>query len=108
MALRWQGLELLNFKYLQKMNNEQNVEGLNVSPAIAKPMLAAGWISVKERMPQDVTPVLVFGYCCDVCHNVRIAEYEVDGWWESFHGTDLHFEPEYWMPLPVPEGLACR
>lgn len=72
------------------------------------PMLAAGWISVKERMPPDVTPVLVFGYCCDVCHNVRIAEYEVDGWWESFHGTDLHFEPEYRMPLPVPEGLACR
>ena len=31
------GLELLNFKYLQKMNKEQNVEGLNVSPAIAKP-----------------------------------------------------------------------
>ena len=35
------GLELLNFKYLQKMNKEQNVEGLNVSPAIAKPMLPA-------------------------------------------------------------------
>lgn len=40
-ALRWQGLKLLNFKYLQKMNKETNVEGLNVSPAIAKPMLAA-------------------------------------------------------------------
>lgn len=34
--MRWQDLELLNFKYLQKMNNEQNVEGLNVSPAIRK------------------------------------------------------------------------
>jgi len=34
-----QGLELLNFKKVQKMNKEQNVEGLNVSPAIAKPML---------------------------------------------------------------------
>lgn len=41
MALRWQGLELLNFKYLQKMNNKQNDEGLNVNPAIAKPMLPA-------------------------------------------------------------------
>jgi len=35
------GLELLNSKYLQKMTKEQNVEGLNVSPAIAKPMLPA-------------------------------------------------------------------
>lgn len=35
------GIELLNFKYLQKMNNEKNVEDLNVSPAIAKPMLPA-------------------------------------------------------------------
>jgi len=39
--LRWQGLELLTFKTVQKMNKEQNVEGLNVSPAIAKPMLPA-------------------------------------------------------------------
>jgi len=39
--LRWQGLGLLNFKTVQKMNTEQNVDGLNVSPAIAKPMLAA-------------------------------------------------------------------
>lgn len=90
------------------MNNENKDEAIPSSGNIANALLAAGWISVKERMPPDVTPVLVFGYCCDVCHNVRIAEYEVDGWWESFHGTDLHFEPEYWMPLPVPEGLACR
>jgi hypothetical protein len=37
--LRWQGLELITLKTVQKMNKEQNVEGLNVSPAIAKPML---------------------------------------------------------------------
>jgi len=32
-------------------------------------------------------------------------EYEIDGWWESYHGNDLTFEPEYWMPLPFPS--AC-
>lgn len=32
-------LELLNFKTVQKMNNEQNVDGFKVIPAIAKPML---------------------------------------------------------------------
>lgn len=50
--MRWQGLELLNFKYLQKMNKETNVEGLNVSPAIAKPMLPAVFLSGKDKVEQ--------------------------------------------------------
>jgi hypothetical protein len=64
--LRWQGLELLNFKYLQKMNNEQNVEGLNVSPAIAKPMLPAvfvGQVLFREKFnrnaPSEIVEVTV-------------------------------------------------
>ena len=69
-------------------------------------LLAAGWIPVKEKMPPQITPVLVFGCCCDVCYNIRIAEYEVDGWWESYHGSDLHFEPEFWMPLPFPSACS--
>lgn len=36
-----QGLELLNLINLQKINKEQNIEGLNVSPAIEKLMLGA-------------------------------------------------------------------
>lgn len=55
-ALRWRGLELLNFKYLQKMNNKQNVEGLNVSPAIAKPMLAD--VTVDRITPENITSIL--------------------------------------------------
>lgn len=47
--MRWQGLELLNFKTVQKMNKEQNVEGLNVSPAIAKPMLAAVYVATWQE-----------------------------------------------------------
>ena len=64
-------------------------------------LLSAGWISVGELMPQRVTPVLVLGWCCEVCHNIRIAEWE-DKWWESNHGENLHFKPEFWMPLPFP------
>lgn len=47
--MRWQGIELLNFKYLLKMNKETKVEDLNVSPAIAKPMLPAVLLDVNER-----------------------------------------------------------
>jgi len=83
--------------------NENSIEEPNGN--FANTLLATGWIPVTERMPPNVTPVLVFGWCCDICHNIRIAEYEIDGWWESYHGNDLTFEPEYWMPLPFPS--AC-
>ena len=78
---------------------------INDSNLSLEDLLKAGWIPVSERMPPDITPVLVFGFCCEICHNIRIAEYEVNGWWESYHGSDLHFEPEFWQPLPFPS--AC-
>lgn len=56
--MRWQGLELLNLINLQKMNNEQNVEGLNVSPAIAKQMLPAGWLSLDNIPPDELVQVI--------------------------------------------------
>lgn len=44
--MRWQGIELLNLKYLQNMNNEQNVEGLTVSPNDAKPLVSSRFSSM--------------------------------------------------------------
>ena len=99
----------MNNKELQaetEVQESKNAELLPSAPLVANPLLSDGWISVKDQMPPDVTPVLVFGWCCDICHNIRIAEYEVDGWWESFHGNDLTFIPEYWMPFPgVPSAF---
>lgn len=40
-----------NFKYLLKMNNEQNVEGLNISPAIRKTDVISRF-SFDEREPE--------------------------------------------------------
>jgi len=37
-ALRWQVLKSLNSMNLQKINDEQDGENLNVTPAIAKPL----------------------------------------------------------------------
>lgn len=55
------------------MNNEQNVEGLNVSTAIAKPMLAVG--------------VVLF----DGSNSVRIqsANYIEDGWYIDVIGNEI-------------------
>lgn len=41
------------------MNTEQNVEGLNVSPAIAKPMLPEGWIYTHIELPQPLQTVWI-------------------------------------------------
>ena len=60
------------------------------------------WISVKNGMPNDVTPVLVFGYCCSACHNIDIAEIEKGNWWLSGQGKDLNYTPSHWKPLPNP------
>lgn len=56
------GLELLNFKTVQKMNNEQNFEGLNVSHAIAKPMLPAvfvGQVLFREKFNRNAPSEIV-------------------------------------------------
>lgn len=60
------------------------------------------WISIIQQMPNDVTPVLVYGECCDVCYQIKIAEVEEGKWWESATGKDLPFKPTHWMPLPHP------
>jgi hypothetical protein len=66
-------------------------------------LLDAGWIPLSENTPPPVTPVLVLGWCCDICHNVSIAEWEDGvGWWQSNTGDGLLFKPEYWMSLPFP------
>ncbi len=59
------------------MNNEQNVDGLNVSPAIAKPMLPAVFSSIEEAVKElglskRVKWKLYHGYLCrytkkDIC-----------------------------------------
>lgn len=47
------GLRITNFKTVQKMNKEQNVDGLNVSPDIAKPMLSAVFLFLDDiREPE--------------------------------------------------------
>lgn len=71
------------------MNKEQNVDGLNVSPAIAKPMLAAG--------------VVLF----DGDNSVRIqsANYIEDGWYIDVFGNEISlYEIPYGGGEPIKIG----
>lgn len=60
------------------MNNEQNVEGLNVSPAIAKPMLAAGVVFFDGNNSVKIQPAnyIEHGWYIDVIGN-EITLYEI-------------------------------
>lgn len=60
------GLRITKLDKLTKMDNEQNVEGLNVSPAITKPMLPAifvGQVLYREKSirnePSEIVEVTV-------------------------------------------------
>lgn len=97
------------------MNKEQNIEGLNVSPAIAKPMLPAGWIDTKKKKPKcnkkfsESEDVL-----CWTCTNTFFVGWynkKLDQWFVSHFLAEtvaLSYDniPAYWMPLPSPP--ACR
>lgn len=58
------------------------------------------WIKVSDHLPKDVTQVLVYGECCDVCYNIEIGEIEKGDWWESGKGEDFKFKVTHWIPLP--------
>jgi hypothetical protein len=64
--------------------------------------ISPNWIPLTDKGPNDVTPVLVYGECCDTCYHILIAELEEGWWFESATGEDLTFEPTHWMELPEP------
>jgi hypothetical protein len=61
-----------------------------------------GWVNVENNIPEEVTPVLVYGECCEVCYHIKIAEIEDGVWFESGTGEDLKFRPTFWQHLPEP------
>ena len=61
------------------MNNEQNVEGLNVSPAIAKPMLCEV-LSVKQKRQLAAEKFDVHNYVYrNICHSEMMMNDYKDG-----------------------------
>lgn len=60
------------------------------------------WKSVKDHLPPEVTPVLVYGECCDICYHILVAEIEDGEWFQSGTGDDLVFKPTHWMNIPEP------
>jgi hypothetical protein len=61
---------------------------------------AMGWISVKERLPEDYVKVLT----CDVRGNMHVMTH-YHGYKKPFcieRNNARYFMVRYWMPLPEP------
>ena len=59
------------------------------------------WVSVKDRLPEEVTPVLVYEVCCG-CEYFEIAEVENGEWWLTGDGGEPTLAPTHWTELPKP------
>ena len=87
----------------------------NVSPTIGNTVLAAGWISVNDKMPdhrQEVLAVLNYAGSPKVCQCTFVERYcndKVD-WLNVFVGLNQGLYPHqgvtHWMPLPCPPACS--
>ena len=74
----------------------------------------AEWISVKDRLPEEDTPVLIYApntggiWMAGYCGEYRVMQVQVrPAYWESYGSYDecMEFKPQdvtHWMPLPEP------
>jgi len=88
-----------------------NVLGANVAPPAGRDENTAGWISVKERLPEIGRRVLVAWTNSDgerkVGERVRLIPYDGarEFFWTYWHSRDGMLLPEAvteWQPLPPP------
>ena len=81
------------------------------TPPAAKPLLAAGWISVSEKKPNNKDKVLV---SCE--HGVTMAEYTKfdngnEMWWAvlcigTYEDSGDAKQVTHWQPLPCPPAYS--
>ncbi len=91
------------------MKNETSLN--HETPPAAKPLLAAGWISVNENKPNNKDKVLV---SCE--HGVTMAEYTKfdngnEMWWAvlcigTYEDSGDAKQVTHWMPLPCPPACS--
>ena len=63
------------------------------------PLFIPRWIPVKEMLPEQFKPVLVY-FNRNGCRGTGVAEYYHDGDTKVWRGCG--FIPTHWMPLPKP------
>lgn len=67
------------------------------------------WISVKDRLPDELTPVLVFTEA-DTEQNIGMGFLESGKWIDGYSGRGIMMMQQdlvtHWMPLPKPPKEA--
>ena len=67
------------------------------TPPAAKPLLAAGWISVSEKLPEVTKDYLVTDGTAYMVAAFRLEKQEWDFWSIEWWSND---QVTHWMPLP--------
>lgn len=60
----------------------------------------AEWISVKDRLPEEDTDVLIFSRKFKICTIGRCMKSSWGRWWTTNHAGCANIT--HWMPLPEP------
>ena len=68
-----------------------------VFAALAQAPTVSGWVSVKDRLPDDTKQKIVFHK-----RGVSFAYFSGNYWWSSIGGRHSLDTVTHWMPLPEP------
>jgi hypothetical protein len=106
-------------KSIRKVNNKntdmKSVNLTNITPPAAKPPLAAGWISVNEKLPEHENNVLAVldGQVCIMRYFSFQENGEVKMVWgyvyDGINGDgifDDNYYPTHWMDIPCPPACS--
>ena len=56
------------------------------------------WISIKQKLPKEKTPVITCEYGVDICP--AISQYVNGSWYDCWCEGQQVEAPTHWMPLP--------
>jgi hypothetical protein len=83
-------------------------EAMRVNFSAMKEYLAAQWIPVEVRLPEDCVRVLICtdqGHVCEASHHKRATQWQTpDG---MFYHTDTYQHVTHWRPLPEPPEASA-
>lgn len=88
---------------------------LDVRPLYTTPqeLVAAGWVSVDDRLPEPWTEVLVYPRPSDYCCEAQMGRAGCETYWEyseyeaGFGDVKHRCNVTHWMPLPAAPGCAA-
>lgn len=108
--------ETHNERKLEKLLNELGLYPTTEDKILSRsllnhpPVMGEGWVSVDERLPDEICNVLVFkgnGKIVEMSYHAPFdSGRRIFQWWGFGKWNDQHSQITHWMPLPPPPHQA--